>query len=285
MSTVTVSLMGGLGNQLFQIFTTLAYAREHNCSIQFQNCKTLTCGQPRPTYWNTLFNVLQPFLVSKESLKSFKVLAEKSFPYTKLPAPGDNKHIRLLGYFQSPLYFRKHLIPILALLEFKEKREELRQQLKWFSDNKIRISMHFRISGYIDLPDHHPVQDLAYYQKALTEITNIETQPVEVIVFRQPEDVDRVDSSISILKEKFPGVIFSYAPSNLEDWQEMICISLCDSHIIANSTFSWWGAYLSQVLETRTDEGEVRVLYPKNWFGPKIGHSIVDLIPLDWIGL
>ena len=53
-------------------------------------------------------------------------------------------------------------------------------------------------------------------------------------------------------------------------------MSLCKNNIIANSSFSWWGAWLNE----REDK---KVIAPIKWFGPKINHGLQDLIPENWI--
>jgi hypothetical protein len=56
----------------------------------------------------------------------------------------------------------------------------------------------------------------------------------------------------------------------------MLLMSVCDHNIIANSTFSWWGAYLNQ------NPSKI-VCYPGTWFGPALKHDTRDLFPTDWV--
>jgi FkbM family methyltransferase len=80
---------------------------------------------------------------------------------------------------------------------------------------------------------------------------------------------------IKYLSAKFPHYNFVRGEKNLEDWQQMLLMSLCDNHIIANSTFSWWGAYFNN--------REKKVCYPSAWFGKKLQHhNLKDLFPSDW---
>jgi hypothetical protein len=58
------------------------------------------------------------------------------------------------------------------------------------------------------------------------------------------------------------------------DWQQMVLMTSCNAHIIANSTFSWWGAFLAS---------SKQVYYPSKWFGDKLSyHNTVDLFPEHW---
>jgi hypothetical protein len=62
----------------------------------------------------------------------------------------------------------------------------------------------------------------------------------------------------------------------LEDWEQMLLMSLCNHNIIANSTFSWWGAYLND------NPGKI-VCYPEHWFMPEVKKDVTDLFEEDWI--
>ena len=64
---------------------------------------------------------------------------------------------------------------------------------------------------------------------------------------------------------------------NLTEYEELLYMSNCDHFIIANSTYSWWGAYLSN------NKNKI-VICPNNWFGPELKHyNLCDLFPTDWI--
>ena len=72
--------------------------------------------------------------------------------------------------------------------------------------------------------------------------------------------------------------MFQKVGNDIEDWKQLLMMSMCSHHIIANSTFSWWGAYLNK----STDK---IVCYPTHWFGPKLKdiNNTKDLFPTDWI--
>jgi hypothetical protein len=97
---LTCQLMGGLGNQLFQIFTTIAYALRSDNSFVFPNVAWLDVK--RHTYWNTLFIKLSPFL--RSSINFPIIIREKEFKYNDLDINrmrGEN--VCISGYFQSYL--------------------------------------------------------------------------------------------------------------------------------------------------------------------------------------
>ena len=75
---------------------------------------------------------------------------------------------------------------------------------------------------------------------------------------------------------KFPEYNFVRGDNSLQDWEQMIYMSCCHHNIIANSSFSWWAAYLN----SRSDK---IVCYPSVWFGPSANHDTSDLCPPEWI--
>jgi hypothetical protein len=102
---------------------------------------------------------------------------------------------------------------------------------------------------------------------------------IRVLYFCEQEDGEIVDQMIQTQFRDFRNIEFVKVDDEIEDWKQMLLMSLCDSHIIANSTFSWWGAYMNPCL-TKT------VTYPRQWFGPNLAHidmEASDLFPVDWI--
>ena len=260
--------MGGLGNQLFQIFAVLSYALRHKQSFLFQNCKTLLHGTHRPTYWDTLLKNLKPFLRDK-SLLQCGVYQEQGFDYTELPEGLDNH--KLLGYFQSWKYFQDQKDTILALLGLPTQIAEVREKYpQYFAVDGTPVVIHFRIKNYKEIQDFHPLCTKEYYRAAVQHIKQHVQNPY-FLVFQQPEDSEEVQSMLhDILHTGDKSITIS---SEIPDYKQMLLMANCKAHIIANSTFSWWGAYLAQS-ET--------VCYPDTWFGPKAGHGAEDLPLPQW---
>ena len=105
-------LQGGLGNQLFQIFTAIAYSLQYSKPFFFLNNHQLGTGTNgetiRYTYWDTFLSALKPFLKNMDEIPSLLFIEEKSFSYEQLPENLDRTMGTLLvGYFQSPKYFNK----------------------------------------------------------------------------------------------------------------------------------------------------------------------------------
>ena len=103
---ISCNLKGGLGNQLFQIFTTISYALINKQPFGFHDIYDLKYGiTKRHTYWHNFLSTLKRFL--SNSLPSMIILKEKSFEYNELPKSIE-EHVMLDGYFQSPKYFENY---------------------------------------------------------------------------------------------------------------------------------------------------------------------------------
>ena len=106
---ITCNLMGGLGNQLFEIFTVIAYAIKSKNPFKFHNLKSLAESgcTIRYTYWGTFLKRLKPFLIEK--FPKLELVRENGFPFSNISVISLlNKDICLHGYFQSYKYFEEY---------------------------------------------------------------------------------------------------------------------------------------------------------------------------------
>jgi hypothetical protein len=139
------------------------------------------------------------------------------------------------------------------------------------------ISVHFRLGDYKMLSHVYPILELSYYEKALNEIIQkTGNSKFNLIYFCEDNDLMDVLKIVNSLKELFSTCNFMRCPQHLKDWEQLLLMSSCKHNIIANSTFSWWGAYLN------THENKI-VCYPNTWFQEAIGHNTKDLCPDDWL--
>ena len=280
---ITCNLMGGLGNQLFQIFTTLSYAIKTGNVFIFSDDTILGVGDNiRSTYWETFLLKLKPF--TRNMFPKFKVIKEKDFTYNDIESCEiKNQDVLLYGYFQSYKYFQNEFNTICKLINLAEMKNNLFQNKSecMYTSGFLynTISMHFRLGDYKKLQDYHPLMTYEYYEKALDYIIVKLTQSkkiINVLYFCEEEDIVDVLEMIDRMKEKFPTINFLRCSNDLEDWEQMILMSVCKNNIIANSSFSWWGAYfnLSQ---------DKIVCYPSKWFGPSLDHDTKDMCPDEWV--
>jgi hypothetical protein len=284
---ISCQLLGGLGNQLFQIFTTIAYATKMRQPFAFLDKHQLNNGLNgstiRYTYWNTFLSFLKPFLKNADEMPSMLCIKEPGFTHSEIPENFNlNYGSMLVGYFQSPLYFDMYKDTILKLMRFNIKQQIVRAMCA--IDYENTISMHFRLGDYKKLHGFYPILPVEYYKNALShiveELPNHLLHNLQVLYFCEEEDSDIINviKTIEQLQQLFPTIVFERASNEMHDWEQMIVMSLCQYNIIANSTFSWWGAYLN------TNVCKI-VCYPDIWFGPKISHDTTTLFPEDWISI
>ncbi len=272
---IYIELMGGLGNQLFQIFCGIAYSFENNVEFKiirnkFDKVSPLDNISKRPTYWdNFLINL------SKMTCDNINILTynEPSYIYNKIPII--NKNFKIHGYFQSPKYFQNYYNSIIELIGLNKQKTLTKEKYKEYFNNKI-ISLHFRIGDYIKKPDYHLILNNEYYINAIKNILEKDNTCDTILYFNEEQDNNTVENIIKDIKKSYPQLNFIQCSYEIEDWEQLLLMSLCNHNIIANSTFSWWGAYFNL-------NPEKIVCYPSVWFGQKCNNSTRDLFPENWV--
>jgi len=278
---ITGHLMGGLGNQLFQIFMVISSAIDADKQFCFPDKEQL-CPK-RHTYWNSFLYRLKPFLQTDSFFKntSFLQFKEHNFTYHhyNIDFLTSSINIYFIGYFQSYKYFEKNYSIIYNLLNIDLQKNNLIGKLNEFNYDKS-ISMHFRLGDYKMLNNYHPVMTYEYYLNCLRYLdeNGINLREYKILYFCENNlsDIEHVNEIINKLKLEYPYLDF-FRQSDLEDYEEMLLMSLCKHNIIGNSTFSWWGAYFN------SNEDKI-VMYPNVWFGPALSdkNNTNDLNPPNW---
>lgn len=270
---ITIYLMGGLGNQLFQIFTTIAYSLKFKIQFKFEYSEKLNIGIERPTYWNNFLKRLKVFTTNEKL--TFPIIKEKFFHYHEIPYI--NKNFKLYGYYQSYKYFIEYYDNICKLIDLKNIKLDIKNKYQKYFNNKNLVSLHFRLGDYKFKQDYHPIMKLEYYIDSINFIIN-KTNITNLTILYFCEEVDNniVDNNIIKLNNIFNDVKFLKVSDDIIDWEQMLIMSNCEHNIIANSTFSWWGAYFND------NENKI-VCYPNEWFGKKVmQRNMSDLFPLEW---
>jgi hypothetical protein len=283
---VTCLLKGGLGNQLFQIFTTIAYGMETKRKIVFSNTEFLdVIGTIRLTYWNNFISRLKIFTdknfdTSIESLLEnyFQFYQETDFTYNKIPVFSTFPKLCVIGYYQSYKYFHDIKDKLFQMIRLRNQKMDTIEEYSHLLLNKSNnISMHFRLGDYKDIQDRHPLMPYEYYENAVGYIVNKKSDKrLHILYFCQVEDNEVVSEMISKMSEQFPQIRFIKVDDAIPDWKQLLIMSCCHDNIIANSTFSWWGAYFNETPEKI-------VCYPDKWFGPELQHDVRDLFIDSWI--
>ena len=267
---VVGQIMGGLGNQLFIIFTTIAYSLEHNMNYSIINIE-----KKRKSYFdNDLYKKLPLFpeifdkdlyknlKVNDKNLKGFKTYNEPCFHYKEIPKEDT---LILFGYFQSYKYFDKYKDTIIRDLDILNLRK------KFNYDGFL----HFRLGDYKNI-ECHPVCTIDYYIESLRDIEENNKNILKFVYYFEEENRKEVEEKVDILREKFKRFSFYPIDTNMVDYQQMLSMTTLKYCIIANSSFSWWGAYLN-------DNPNKKVYYPKKWFeGSLSNNNTSDMIPRNW---
>ena len=270
---ISCKLVGGIGNQLFIIFATIAYSMKYNQSFTFLNTEFIG---DRKSYWNTFLSPLLKFTTfDKYLMDNSNIIQEQTFHYKEIVKPDEIINTQLVGYFQSYKFFDAYYEKIYRIINLKKIKEEI--QYKYIKNFSNMISMHFRLGDYKKLQDYHPILKYEYYKNSIQFIINMTGKSnLNILYFCELDDNDTVSEIIMKLQDCYPECIFEKADDGIVDWKQMIMMSMCRHNIIANSTFSWWGAYFN----TREDK---IVCYPDIWFGRILSHNItVDLFPEKW---
>jgi hypothetical protein len=252
---VTSNLIGGLGNYMFQISAAYSLCLDNGDELIYNIRDRWQVHKPIENYTN---NILSKINFIEENLQIESQYQEPYFHFKKIPY---NKNLRINGYFQSEKYFIHNKEKILNLFSIDEESKNLIDKKYSKILEKNTCSLHVRRGDYLNLPNHHPSCSLEYY---LESINQFEKDTLFLIF---SDDLDWC-------KENFKGENFIFIEGN-EDYIDLWTMSLCKNNIIANSTFSWWGAWLNT-------NPTKKVLCPSVWFGNSITNNTIDLMPKTW---
>ncbi|MCX6738749.1 MAG: alpha-1,2-fucosyltransferase [Candidatus Parcubacteria bacterium] len=276
---IIIKAIGGLGNQLFQYALGRRLSLERNTELFFDT--TWYEKPPNRKYSLNKFNTIGT-VASKTDGKKRKPLLldvilpinkkryirEQSFRFDK-KILSVGKDVYLDGYWQSPKYFESIediLKKDLVLKEPQgEEHEEMRKKI--YSINSV--SLHVRRGDFLAEKNKKTYTDCGpgYYQSAINYIFK-QTGKIELFVFS--DDPEWVKEN---LHTGHPTTFVS--SRNFTDYQELDLMRSCKHNITANSTFSWWGAWLNP-------NPKKIVVTPKQWFVP-IERNGEDLIPATWV--
>lgn len=245
-------IQGGLGNQLFQWAFGRCLAEKYKTTLVLdtsffhqQNKRTFALhGFPFIRYSETTSYVFRDYCLIRDDY-CFKTHHINS-----------NMNYFLDGYFQCEKYF-KDIEDVI--------REELKPNDNFVSivdKSKISVSLHVRRGDYVSLQYYHPLQEVEYYQKALSLIGGYD------IIYVFSDDIEWCKKNLN-----FENIIFI---DNSNEYESLWNMSMCTHNIIANSSFSWWGAWLNSNINKK-------IVAPLKWFGPNAIVSAKDIYCNGWI--
>lgn len=268
----SVFLQGGLGNQLFQLFTALAFSIRYDKKLEIPTYKWDVAD--RPTYWDNLFKKLKDFKYLNEKLKPGSLVrhCEKGFHYKEIP---NKDNFILYGYFQSYKYFENEYEAIMKKFGIKLLQQVVRGKYLRLVES---ISLHFRIGDYKYHQFHWLIMENQYYINAINHIIQkTGKDDWDIIYYCEEKDNQEVDQRISYIRRYLPNLQFHKASDDMSDWEQMLLMSASTHNVISNSSFSWWGAYFNP-------NKDKIVCYPEKWFGPaKKENDTKDLCPPKWV--
>jgi|TARA_B110000305_G_C19290417_1_gene563906 hypothetical protein len=268
----TATILGGLGNQLFQIFNLISYSLSNGIEFHFKS--QVQQQKDRPFYWDNFLKSLKPFIKPIEIKEKYK---EQQFHFSKIPAYENlNKTVSFEGYFQSYKYFQTNEKEIFKMINLYSQRDCLKDKFDQLYKLENCISMHFRIGDYQNKQMYHVILDVNYYIESLKYIFNKTKKKWNILYFYEENDTSMVTKQIDIMRIEFPKITFTPINTSIPDYEQLLLMSLCRHNIIANSTFSWWGAYFNM------NESKI-VCYPRTWFGPSYANKKTnDMFPDSW---
>jgi hypothetical protein len=256
--------MGGIGNVMFKLAASISLAIDNKVNYIFSNefirpldMEVVTKGFPdyRVYYDNVLRNIN---FINKLPEK-YLIYNEPFFNYSPiLYIPGTN--LLLEGYFQSEKYFLNNKEKIIEF--YQPNKTIINKILDEMPEIQNCVSVHVRRGDYVVKSDYHNLLTMDYYKKAYEILGSEKTY----LIFS--DSLDEIKSMFDFIKNK-KFLTFG------ENFLDLYAMSLCEHNVIANSTFSWWSAYLNKNIHKK-------VIVPKQWFGPKLPHNTNDLIPQSW---
>lgn len=291
--TITIRLVGGLGNQMFQYAAALGLAVRREARVAL-DLSAFSVYATRPYQLDRLrvpqeISAEQPLRrppgrslparvirrLTGGSVRTNGLYVEPHFHFDEMFFALSGDEIRLEGYFQSPLYFagcqdvlRRHFQPIEP---FGPAAREWSQRI---AAAPCSVSLHVRRGDYVtnhDAAAVHTALSEGYYRRAIAIIRRMFGEDVDFFLFS--DEPDFVQQAFDDLPR---ARVVRTAPER--SWEDMFLMARCNHHIIANSTYSWWGAWLNPSADKVT-------IAPGQWFTRSrlATTNVMDLFPEGWI--
>lgn len=281
---IVVKIMGGIGNQMFQYALGRHLSIKNNTELRL-DLSSFDDMDHRPfklDKFNTKILKAEentiPYPVKSRKLNRYRIFLYKIFG-SKLKLRSEeqfhfdrevlnyknNNYLR--GYWQSEKYFTDAKDRILEDFTFSSPIDPKFNDVVDLISKCESVSLHIRRGDYLKNPFHKTLA-LDYYHNAIALIKKKTQNPV-LFIF---------SDDIKWCKENMNLNLNHHFISNNEDWEDLYLMTLCKHNIIANSTFSWWGAYLG-INENK------KVVAPKDWNSEKRNYNTSDILLNHWYTL
>lgn len=288
------NLVGGLGNQMFQYACARSLSLELNLPLKFRT-DTFDAYNAHNGFELARVFGLKLEIASDEELagligwgRSFplsrRILAKRPFSLLSCKCFLGEPHFRywsslrdcaqqggyLHGYWQSERYFASHAANIRADFTFCDELRGANLRIAHAIGQRTAISVHVRRGDYVSnskTQAAHGTCSLEYYLAAIDNLLQ-RCPGAQLVAFSDdPQWVSQV------LQPRYPSMLLVGHNMGKESYNDMRLMSMCQHHVIANSSFSWWGAWLNR-------SPDKIVISPARWFADD--RDSIDLIPDDW---
>jgi hypothetical protein len=289
-----VRITGGIGNQLFQyafirslslklkkkFFLDLSWYRNYSKFEDINNPNSATKREYLLNHFNISENILSPIYLSISHRLSnyltinnlffnyfqYSVINETEFDINQLP----DKNLYFRGFWQNSKLFTEYSDIIKKEFSLKDKLSK-ENQIYLDKINSVNgIAVHIRRGDLLSRPvavEDQPYSTEEYYQEGISIIKR-KVSNLDLFVFS--DDINWVEANLTF------NLPTTYINSKGPDYEHFYLMSNCNHHIIANSTFSWWAAWLNNY------KNKI-VISPKWWYRNPIKNNKIIWIPDDWI--
>jgi hypothetical protein len=287
---IIVKLMGGLGNQLFQYAFGRAMSLKHHTQLKFdlsffegnrfRKYELGNWGMNAAAATSTEIEDLKKKHFSTLSTYKRKLLKTKAnFVHEKGPLFNPayfyvHSNAYIDGYWQSENYFISAAAQVMEDLYFNTAPSLPNQQMLSRIEQSNAVSIHVRRGDYVENAhaNIHGVCSLNYYIDAVNYIAKQVTRPV---FYFFSDDMDWVKQNFDLPYQ----TVFVDINDGDAAYDDLRLISACKHHIIANSSFSWWGAWLNP-------HSNKMVIAPKQWFSDaELNAKATAITPKSWVRL
>lgn len=286
---VIIELAGGLGNQMFQYAFFLKMQHlGHPCKLYFDPSQYIHNGPEL----HHVFGVPMPFAKSEELDelldKQNNILAkirrkvrgrraanfwehDKGYAF-KPNILRQQKPVYLQGCWLSPKYFNDIADQVRNSFRFPDITDKGNMQvMENIRTSHCSVSVHARFGDYLSSATHLNLDYRQYLEKAITHLPD--TENLDFFIFS--DDPGKAKNGIAHLENSNHKFHFVISNEKQDSWKDMALMSNCMHHIIANSTFSWWAAWLNP------NPNKI-VISPKDWFTNDFLNDN-DIVPDEWI--
>jgi Glycosyl transferase family 11 len=291
---IIVKLCGGLGNQMFQYAAAKALSVTNNTKLKLDisHFDKIAPNQTIRSYSLNIFPNVKEEIAEKEEIrkiipqfetdilnKIYKYINNKIFNFNKsfiiesdLSYSGisfkSKEPAYLEGYWQSEKYFKEQSLVIedCFSLDYLNNNASLQSFIER-TRSRMSISIHVRRGDYITNPStnsYHGIAELSYYHRSIAKIAGLVSGNLEFFIFS-----DDIQWCRENLKIDHKHVYISTG----EHHHDLYLMSCCRHNIIANSSFSWWAAWLNK-------NSDKIIIAPKKWFS---NQPAKDVVPVNWI--